>query len=475
VQLRRKIWGFAALATGLIAVGAWGWKVTRLHAIAARAIPARPNLTGWPTTFGAAIDAAEARANGYFHAITGLTHLAELYHANGFFNEASVCYRGLIDLDPADARWPHELARILSGFGRIEEALPLAQHAVALAPKNVTYHLRVGEMEFKLNQISAAATTFAASFTLDPGNVYALLGLARCDMLASNWTRARDRLRESVERRPDFSAGWELLAGVLDHLHETPSSDETQAFARGGRFRDMTDPSPADDPDSCFDAYQLSVSAAMATDKAEAQRRLERAIELAPLNSSYHRQIAKLFISVKEFAGARQHLEAAVSSVPTDAEAWATLIDLLTTHLPDGPAARKALADGLVHCPESAYLHFLNGQQLAAMQRFEEAIAEFKTAIRFQPNEARAYVELSSIYVMHSRMEEALAAIKGARSAEPGNPAVLNLLVRLEIMSDHEAAAREALRALRRLPLADLADISALEQMFRDELGHEPR
>jgi predicted Zn-dependent protease len=461
----------AALVCGLAALAFIASRT--ISGVRSALIPPRPDLSSWPDPFADALGQAEKLTND--NPAKGLERLGELYRVNGFYDEAIACFHRLMDLQPGEPRWPHVLAGILADFGRLDEALPLEARAARLAPGNFVCRLRLGDMEFKRDHRDRAAAAYAATLELDAHNPYALLGLARCDIAAGRWNEARRHLLQSVQHQPRFPGVWDLLATVHEHFGENERAEAARrAAAVVGRYRDLPDPWLESAPGDCFDAYQLSVSAALLSDKIAARLRLQRAIELAPHNSAYRRQLAKLLMKDHDYAAARRHLQIAVDANPDDAESWATLVEvLLASH--DKDAAYAVLARGLARCPQSAYLHFANGMRLVELQRLDEAAGEFRNAIKLQPNEARAHVQLSAIYVQRSRIEDALREIEAAAVAEPGNAGTLVLLARLAIPLDREAEARRAIAQLRRSPQSFQNDLAALEALYRKQFGRDPR
>src|SRR5690606_8023038 len=124
----------------------------------------------------------------------------------------------LLRFDAENARWPHLLAHMLAGHGRLEEAVPLWRRSTELAPDYVPAHLRLGDALTKLNQPEEARASYLAALEREPGNPYALLGLARVELQTDRLTAARERLQQAVAAQPDFGAAWHLLATVYQRL-----------------------------------------------------------------------------------------------------------------------------------------------------------------------------------------------------------------------------------------------------------------
>jgi tetratricopeptide (TPR) repeat protein len=452
-----------------------GWRFVSAHSFAAQSIPIRPDLTGWSVQLADQIAAAEKSASGYIRPAEGLAALSALYHANGFYNEALQCYASLQQLEPRTPRWPHFQASIFAEFGRLDEALPLQRQAVALASDYLPARLRLGDVLLKANQTTEAAKTYAEVLQRNADNPYALLGLAKCEIARGDWNKARDHLEQALLQHPDFVGALSLLVTVSERLGAEARATALKIAMGKREFVDLTDPWIETLAEVCYDPYRLSVSAALAKfagDNAAARRRLERAIELAPTASAYRRQLGKLLLQLREYSSARQHLEKAVALEPTDSDAWVLLIEALTA-IGDSTATQQAISRGIASCPQSAALHHLSGQKLAAARRYGEAIAAFNTARRLRPSEANASVDLALVYLQLDRIDEAVAELKVALAVQPGHPLALGILARHAIDTNKEVAAREWIRQLRqsRVSVRDLEEI--LEQ-FRQHFGHTP-
>lgn len=473
---RRRLFAAGTLALAAFAVGAMAARSVHRHFVAARAIPARPDLNGWSAGLVDGIADAEKNARGYFHVVSGLADLSRLYHANGFYAEAARCYEALQRVEPREARWAHLQAAIAAEFGRMDAALPAEERAVQLAPVYLPARLRLGDILLKSNQTERATKVYAEALKIESGNPYALLGLAKCDLARRDWDAAREHLRENVKRHPDFVGALSLLVTVSEHFGDDREAAALRSAIGRREFSDLRDPWLERLADDCFDPYRLSVAAALAKfagDNVSARRWLERAVALAPSRGAYRRQLGKLLSQSRDYAPARQQLEKAVALTPEDSDAWILLTDILTA-MGDAPAAQRALAAGLAACPQSAALHYLRGQKLGAAGRDQEAMAEFKTAKALRPNEANAYIDLALVYFRLERMEEAIAEVRAALVVQPGHPLAVSVLARYAIDTGDEAAARHWIQQLREQQRISPNDLNAIVSAFQEHFRHAP-
>ena len=471
---RRRLTLIVALAV-VITCSGYGYRLFSRHALVARHLPAMPDLKSWPAALTDQVTDAEREAHSWLKAPAGLAALSRLYHANGFYPEAMTCYEGLRQVEPANARWPHLQASIIAIFGRMEEALPLRQQAVELAPEYIPARLRLGDVLLKSNRATEAAHVYAEVLRRSPGDPYALLGLARCDLTAGDWGKARERLQEAVAKHPDSIGALSLLVTVSEHLGDHATADSLKSDIGRREFSDLPDPWVDELADVCYDAYRLSVAAAIANavgNRTVALDLLDRASALAPGASTYHRQAGQLVLDDNNYGAAKNHLEKPVALNPTDSDAWLRLIDALRG-LGQMQAGVNALLTGLSHCPQSPSLHLEYARWLSASNRLDEAIAEFRYGYQLRPSEASPLVELATAYITAGRTDEAVASLHLALGRQPDHPTALATLAFLAISNNDEAEARRRWEQIRRQPKTPAAVVSSLRETYQQRFGRQ--
>ena len=459
----------------IVVAGGWsGWRLVRVRATVVASIPQRPDLTGRPIVLNERIIRADEQAESLFHATAGLAELAQLYQANGFFDEAAQCYQGLRRIEPHEPRWPHLNASLLSGLGQLENALPLEQQAVALAPTYLPARLRLADIQLKSNRTTDAAVSYATALAQAPGNPYALLGLAQCDLREGNWSKARDRLNEAVRQHSEFIGALSLLVTVSEYFGDSSRAAALRERIGHREFTDLPDPWRDALLDDCYDAYQLSVTAAVAKlggDIARAKDLLERATRLAPNSGAYPRQLGVLLSQTGDEISARRQFERAVELSPEDSDAWLLLYQVVNQS-GNAAAAERVLAAALSHCPSSYGLHLARARRFKAASRWEEAIAAFSETHRLQPSEAGPLLELAQALFSARREPEAVAALRESLERQPGNPVALSTLMYYYIGANDEAAALRWWEQVRRQSRMPSSTVAKLQQVFQEKFGH---
>jgi tetratricopeptide (TPR) repeat protein len=466
----------AVIAVLVLAGAALAGRAVMRRSAVVGAIPQRPDLGALPAELGDEIDAAEERARSLAHSVDGLAALSRLYHANGFYNEALLCYRELRQLEPGQARWPHLEASILSQFGQQDEALPREQAAVDLAPGYLPARLRLADEELKGNRVDDAEKSYEEVLRRSADEPYALLGVAKCDIVRGDWAGARDTLRKAIAQHPDFVGALSTQVTVDEHLGDLAGADALRLMIGKREFVDLADPWLDGLMDSCFDSYRLSVAAAVADfsgDRAGAKQMLERAIVFSPKSSAFHRQLAVLYARDGDLKTADDHLERAVELSPTDNDAWLLLTQYLDLQHQAG-SSEQALRSGLANCPDSSGLHLEYARRLAKGGRTDEAVAEFREAFRLNPSEVDSLVQLAGILISAGRPDEARAALEEALDKQPENPTALATLTFFYINSGNEAGATQWWGHVKRQPRTPQDMAESLRQAFSQKFGHAP-
>ncbi len=477
MKRRRLAWAIAAavLCAAVTVVVVWRSAAAQREVLATD-IPARPNLGALPAEFLQRLVSAEQRAQSGPDRVLALGELSRLYHANGFCAEASQCYQGLLRADPDNPRWPHLLATILAGYGRLEDAMPLWRRAVKLAPDYLPARLRLGDVLLKTNQNAEAAETYAAVLDREPGNSYALLGLARIDIDMQRWAAARDRL-ELVVEQTNYGIGYDLLPTVYERLGDADRAEAIRAKGKAsGAFYDMPDPWNDELFDDCYDTYRLMVAGGTADhsgDVRTAIRILDRADRLTPNNVPVQFQLGELHLKSHDTLKARRYFERCVVLKPDFADGWAQLIDLLMKQ-GDRAASDRALAAALANCPNSPWLHMERGRRLNTDGRLTEAIKELQESIRLRPNEGVAYVDLARVYFQLNRVDDGVAQLRKSLQVEPENPYALSTLTFRSIKAGDKAGAREWMSHVRLQPRISPEMRSVLLKAFQQQFGEAP-
>jgi tetratricopeptide (TPR) repeat protein len=102
----------------------------------------------------------------------------------------------------------------------------------------------------------------------------------------------------------------------------------------------------------------------------------------------------------------------------------AALVGACTTAAP-APGTAEAVDHALPNAA-LAVKHIALGDALRDQGRLEEAIVEYREAIRLDPTDAHLWIRLGQVYAQMGRGEDALNSLERGLEADPGNAGILN-------------------------------------------------
>jgi len=456
------LFSFAALA--IVALGIFGQRYYSVRQKWAEVKPALPAAVG---TEAPGLDARLANCASRFQSWppeqAALIEFARLCHANGQLEAAISSYQALIFLQPGEPRWPHLLASILAGFGRLDEALPLLRRTTQLAPDHLVGWLRLGDALFKSNATVEAESAFQEALRRAPGNPYALLGLARCDLQVERWTAARSHLQQAVVTDAKFADAQSLLASVFERLGNPEGAAQARArMQNGGHYAAAPDDWTEELVGYCHNPYMLLTAASSAVADGEPRKALaplDRALAIAPNDPRIHRQLAKILYTLQEPERARAEMEQAVALAPTDENMQFDLVDLLK-NTKDHAALVRAVAVALAACPNSAALHFEAGLLAVEAGNTSDAEQHFQFAWQNRPDNPAAARELAMLFFQTNRSEAGVGVLEKVLARKPQNTGAHVQLVQHGIDTGDPRTAEWMRRALTsgapELPSAEL-------------------
>lgn len=437
--------------------------------------PALPELSGLHKDLSKRLQESDTLSRNGPDSLKGLQTLSRLYHANGYSEKAMRSYKGLVAVDPKNAKWPYRLAKILAEYGRLDEAAPYYERTIEIDPNYLPSYLKLADTLFKQNFFDEAESAFATVHEIDADNAYASVGLARIAIEKEDWGRARILL-ESAVQVSSFTIGADLLGDVYEILGLESKERIVLRSIQWGSYADIPDPWIDTLMNDSYDAYQVSMTAGWVVHEGDIQAGLKyvkRAIYLDPSNSKLEFKIAGYYQMLNNQEEAYQHYLRSTELQPEFSDAWISLIEIAKKR--NSPTSlRRFLEKGLANCPNSPSLNIEMGRQLLKRGQHEKAIPYFEHAVKHRPNEAGAYIQLSTAYMNVDRIPEAMEQMKLALRAEPGNPIALTTMVFSAIAEGDQAAADEWFGKMRQQARIEESEINALSTQYQQRFGQAP-
>jgi tetratricopeptide (TPR) repeat protein len=332
--------------------------------------------------------------------------LGSAYAMIGELDPAVEAGRRAVELTPGAGQAWNNLGLSYALRGEADKALTATRRAIELDSGYAEAHNNLGNLLFDRGELNSAAASFRKAIELRPGYAEAITNHAL--VLAE-----QGRFREALEG----------LATALGH-------DSGLAAAHFGRGRVLAATGQIDAAISSFQATTelkpLHVEAwenlgrALATagrlgDAAEAVR---RGIEANPRAAALHRLAGAIEAGAEHFDDAARHFVTAVELEPNLVEAW---IDLAQAHLAQGDvdAALEIFEQALGIHEDSDQLQHRMAAALLGSGRFEEGIHRLEMAVRLNPNNAVATLDLALVSEHLGNYERAFELYRRAARLDP--------------------------------------------------------
>ena len=421
----------AALAAAGLAGRAW-W--TR-HQFGA-ALP-RPDLTSQPAAVREHIETERASALQNAPDASALGSYCIALHADMFFDEAHRCYQ-IVQQRDANWQWAYYDALILDENGGGPPFIDAMRRITASAPGFGPAWWRLGEAEFKSGRDDAASDAWRRAMnagepdrggstparTADvPLSAYARFGLARISLAHGDAATASRWLEEAIAAAPRFGPAYRLLAEADGRLNR--DADAAAAAARADRlpaYAPYADPMVevlARTSRNATFLLRQSSEADLASNAPWSEFLIRRALAFDPENPDVLSKLGRVLRTLGRNEEALDVLQAYQRKVPGDLQGLAQLGSCLTA-LGRFPEAERALRQALEGV-DDAQTHYNLGVVLAAVDRRDEAIDEYKKALQRDAYLFDARNNLAAAYARQGRMAEAVAELQKVIAADPGN------------------------------------------------------
>lgn len=294
------------------------------------------------------------------------------------------------------------------------------RRALKLAPDHPLLHLNLGLALFKQDLYPEAAREFEQTLARSPSHTQAQELLAACHVHTGAAARALPVLTALLQSRPAEPGLLYLHALALVKLnrHDEAQTSLRNLFAAAPPALAHFLAGKAHYENEAFD---------------EAVSELEQARTLDPKLEGVHRELGKVFISLRRAQEAETALRAALAADPNDTEARYFLAGALV--LQDrGGEALPLLDEVARHRPAFWGVHYYRGRILLGEGKAAEALPALEQAAKLNPTESSTFYQLARAYRAIGRSADATAALArlsqlkaqaGTQTGAPNDPALL--------------------------------------------------
>lgn len=381
-------------------------------------------------------------------------HLAVLEQ----YQDALLCAQRAVTLDASDAGANAILGEVLERLGRIVEAVPYREQAVALDQTDIDsrYYLSVNMCDMgRYEEAYTEAQKLLQELPDDPdivrlnGACLSYLGrhhdalaiwakLERLEGITPNllhnrastldaldlYEEALTTINEAIETEPDIALNYYTRALFYEHHGDDAAAIEDYLTTL------TLDPDHLDTVVNLVDLATIANMVSLVLD------RINGLLEATPDATKLLYAKGRLLMETGETTEGTACLEAAVRRTPSFGIGWYTLTMLyvMTGNL---EAAVTASDQALRYYPDDAGLWFNRGLALHDLHRFPDAMASYDHAVTIAPDDAMAWLQLGRLLLLDlERPADARGVLKEVLRIQPEMQSALWMLalscVRLE-------------------------------------------
>ncbi len=314
-------------------------------------------------------------------------------------------------LAPEDAGIALIAGKAIADAGKDDEAIPLLERALKLEPKSTVASYQLALSLQRVNRLPEAIQLLQSVVAADGNNADALVNLG---LALSQQHRAKDAvpyLQRALALKPDNATAHQDLAAAYVQINQVDDAiAELKAAIKLA----------SDSPQMHYD---LGVAYKLQDDATDAIPELEAAEKLDETAYEPHYVLGLMYMQVARYADAAAQLEASLKLHPDNGDGWATLGSVYNK-LDKLPEAANALREASRQLPDQADPHLTLAAVLVKQNQPAEAAAERKVAaslMRAHMDLQRAEVATNSgkASLASGKIDEAIAQFREALTFDP--------------------------------------------------------
>ena len=291
---------------------------------------------------------------------------------------------------------PLEKAYQAIRLAEYSEAVGHLKQAAEIAPRRASIRKQLGYAYLKLNDVEAARRMFEEPLSLDPSDHHAALQLGFIYQKAGETTQAIALFRE-VRAKAEGEVK-RTARQVLQNLRHNRST-------------------PGATPDAAHTLLDQAYAALAEKDFEAAIHLLRNAVDAAPNRASIRKELGYAYLKIGEAEWAREMFEQVTRLDPADGQA---LLELAFLNYETGRHARAlALFKSIKDSADSDWRGTAQNAFNRIDQELREAIDRWSEAVRLDPANWSAQLELAGLYEKHLEPEKAARHYEAAWRIQP--------------------------------------------------------
>jgi len=362
-------------------------------------------------------------------------------HKAGKIDAALATFAKIVEREPTNSPALHWIGYIHNQRGEYDRAVEVLKRAIVERPSTPSFHLTLAESFRNLGQLKRAVGCCRTALKLNPDYPEALCTLGLAIQALGRPDEAVDHFRRALKLRPNFAQAHRDLAMVLrelgqhdealEHLRCAVEMAPRYPAARSGLSLVLLDRGEPEEalihsqeavrlqPDLAIHHHNLGNALQCLNRWDEARAAYLEALRLDPDLAHSHLQIGMTLRVDGQLAEAEPWFKQAVDLDPENAWFWEQLADLQMERQEHGAAIASWERAIELSAKERAGPYISLGWSLQEEGRLSEAVEQYRTAARLQPDAVMAQINLGGIHEELGEMAEAEAAYRTAARIQP--------------------------------------------------------
>jgi tetratricopeptide (TPR) repeat protein len=338
------------------------------------------------------------------------------------------------------------LGQIYRISGKLAEAQKEFEYILEHSPDDIDALLNLGALQVQQNKLSDAEGAFNRILEIQPNHVGALLALASLKKEAKDLPAAERYLKLAVEKNPRSVPVH--LALIKFYITAGRMAETEPLFAQAFKW--------SNNNVQVLEAQLGYYEGLKKFPEAEAVAKRIQASQAG--DSKYWGTLGEFYVRINDWAKAKTELERVLQQHKDDPP---TLHKLIEVHLSlDGRKAAESLNEALLKKnPRDNYGHLFKGRFYLADGDIEQAMLEFNTIRKSQPDWAALHYWTAQAHLRSGELEQAKQALETALKYAPDYQTARQSLAELE---NRMGAVDEGLVNARRLVQSNPGDVAAM-------------
>ena len=310
--------------------------------------------------------------------------LGRICFSRGDFPQSIASFRRALELNPFPSPETHfELARALAAAGENDQAIQQVQISLQSEPAADAMALH-GSLLLATDRVQQALDRLAAATQLAPDRADLLSTYALALQHRGDFDLAETQFRQAIKLNPDFAEVRNSLGYLLILRRQLPQAIVELKEAIRQR------------PDFPLAHHNLALAYTGLGQTDDALASYRTALEQDPRRADTWEALGRVLLDLRQWPVAITAFNRSIALRPTS-QAY-ILLGIAHGGLEDLDGAIAAARKAVEIDPKSADAHDALGAELNWTGQFEEAAAEFRLALSFNPNHRSAHSKL--IYAM---------------------------------------------------------------------------